>query len=71
MTCGAHSGQVNFDLQKFGDVTAETSQMLCNNRGVEVTNLTFNWVNLKMNPLISMNEVKFRKISIIAFSLAD
>lgn len=73
MTCGAHSGPVAFNLQKFGDVTAKTEQMiLCNDRGAAVEDLKFHWVeSLDQSTHFQMKNMKYRQISPDCFLLGD
>ena len=65
MTCGAHSGPVSFELQKFGPVTTKSQQLLlCNNRGAKVEKLVFSWVESDdKESHFAMENIKYRAIS--------
>lgn len=65
MSCGAHSGSIEFSLQNFGDVRVDTKQLLlCGNNPVSVDKLNFKWVESDdKSTHFPMQAIKFRQVS--------
>ena len=65
MVCGTHAGRISFELQKFGPVTEDSTQlMLCNNRGAKVEKMVFNWVESEDSSThFPMEDVKVHEVS--------
>ena len=64
MTCGAHSGRVNFNLKNFGPITTNTNQVvLCNSEGAQVESLKFSWVESEdSSKHFEMGNMKFHNL---------
>ncbi len=71
MSCGAHSGQVSFSLQNFGDVKVNTQQLLlCGDKPVAIEKLNFQWVESDDSAThFPMQNLKTRQISPECFLL--
>lgn len=65
ITCGAHSGAVEFNLQNYGQIKESTRQVvLCNNAEAKVNQLRFTWVeSADASTHRDMEGLKFSRIS--------